>query len=159
MSRPIAKGFIAAAVAIATTASLALQENRTLSVTATIPGTCTLNTSGPMAFGNLNMGASTPETHDVTVTYKCASGQAVTAFSVGGVSTGTYAGAMSGMTPGNPDSIAYSITWNPTSVAYTGEGFNVTGKQVLLTGTIANSAYISKRPDSYSHAVVLSIDY
>jgi spore coat protein U-like protein len=160
MSKPIVKGIIAAAVAIATTTAFALQqENRTLSVTATIPGTCTLNTSGPMAFGNLNMGSGTAETHEVTVTYKCATGQAVTAFSVGGLSGGSYAGTMSALTPGNPDTIAYSIAWDPTSVAYTGQGFNVTGKQVILTGTIANSAYVTKRPDSYAHAVVLSIDY
>lgn len=158
MSKWQFKGVIAALVAAAATTAYTAQENRTLSVTATIPGACTLTTSGPMAFGNLDMSSSGNETKQVTVTYKCATGLNVSSFTVGGSNTGTYAGVMTGLTPGNTDTLPYSLTWTPPA-AYAGQGFAVAGQQVTLTGTVLNGNYISKQPDSYAHSVVLSINY
>lgn len=158
MSKMVIQGVVAAAIAAVSSVGFAAQEARTLAVTATIPGTCVLLTSGPMAFGTLDVGATTNETHQVTATYKCATGLTVSSFQVGPSTTGTFAGAMVGLTPTNTDTIPYVITWTPPA-AYAGEGFAVTGKQVVLTGTILNSDYISKKPDSYAHSVVLAINY
>ncbi|HEX2545740.1 MAG TPA: spore coat protein U domain-containing protein [Ramlibacter sp.] len=158
MSKWQFKGIIAALIAAGATATFSAQENRTLSVTATIPGACTLTTSGAMGFGELDMSSTGNETKQVTVTYKCATGLTVASFTVGGSNTGTYAGVMAGLTPGNTDTIPYSLTWTPPA-AYAGQGFAVTGQQVTLTGTVLNGNYISKAPDSYAHSVVLSINY
>ena len=158
MSKMMIQGALAAALALVTSAGFAAQEARTLSVTATIPGTCVLITSGPMAFGTLDVGATTNETHTVTATYKCATGLTVSSFQVGPSTTGTFAGAMTGLTPTNTDTIPYVINWTPPA-PYAGQGFAVTGQQVILTGTILNSDYISNKPDSYAHSVVLAINY
>lgn len=158
MSRFIIRGAIAAAIAASMSVGFAAQETRTLSVTATIPGTCVLITSGPMAFGTLDVASTANETHTVTATYKCATGLTVSSFQVGPSTIGTFAGAMSGLTPGNTDTIPYVINWTPPA-PYAGEGFNVVGQQVVLTGTILNSDYIGKKPDSYAHAVVLAINF
>jgi len=158
MSKMVIQGVLAAALAAVTSVGFAAQEARTLSVTATIPGTCVLITSGPMAFGTLDVGATTNETHTVTATYKCATGLTVSSFQVGPSTTGTFAGAMVGLTPTNTDTIPYVINWTPPA-PYAGQGFAVTGQQVILTGTILNSDYISKKPDSYAHSVVLAINY
>jgi len=158
MSKLLVQGVVAAAIAVVTSVGFAAQEARTLSVTATIPGTCVLTTSGPMAFGTLDVSATTNETHTVTATYKCATGLTVSSFTVAGAAAGPFVGAMVGLTPGNTDTVPYSITWTAPD-PYLGEGFNVVGKQVVLTGTIQNADYISKKPDSYSHSVVLAINY
>jgi hypothetical protein len=158
MSKSSASAAVAAVLVALTSAAYAAQEARTLSVTATIPGTCVLSTSGPMAFGTLNMASTTAETKDVVATYKCATGLTVSSFSVCGVTTGSFSGAMTGLSPTNTDTIPYSISWTPPA-AYQGEGFAVTGRQVTLSGTIQNAAYISKTPDSYAHSVVLAINY
>lgn len=156
MSKFVRRAIVAATLAVVTSAGFSAQEARTLSVTATIPGTCVMTTT-PMAFGTLNMAASTAETQTATVTYKCASGLTVTNFTVAGLNTGSFSGTMTGLGP-TPDTIPYSITWTPP-LAYAGEGFNVTGKQVTLNGRIENADYINKKPDSYSHSVVLAIDF
>ena len=158
MSKLAIRGVVAAVLACATSAGFSAQETRALSVTATIGGACTMITSAPMAFGNLDMSSSGNETKEVTVTYKCATGVTVSSFSVGGSTTGSYAGAMLGLTAGNTDTIPYSIGWTPPA-AYPGAGFAVPGQQVVLTGTVLNASYISKRPDSYAHSVVLAINY
>ena len=158
MSKLVIQGALAAAIAVVTSAGFAAQEARTLSVTATIPGTCVLLTSGPMAFGTLDVGSTANEIHTVTATYKCATGLTVSSFQVGPSTTGTFAGAMVALTPGNTDTIPYVINWTPPA-PYAGQGFAVTGQQVQLTGTILNSDYIGKKPDSYAHSVVLAINY
>ena len=158
MSKFVIQGVVAAALAVLSSTGFAAQEARTLSVTATIPGTCVLITSGPMAFGTLDVASTANQTHQVTATYKCATGLTVSSFQVGPSTTGTFAGAMAGLTPGNTDTIPYVINWTPPA-AYAGEGFAVTGQQVVLTGTVLNSDYISKKPDSYAHSVVLAINY
>lgn len=158
MSKMLIHGAVAAAIALVTSASFAAQETRTLAVTATIPGTCVLITSGPMAFGTLDVASTANETHTVTATYKCATGLTVSSFQVGPSTTGTFAAAMIGLTPTNTDTVPYVINWTPPA-PYAGEGFAVPGQQVVLTGTILNSDYIGKKPDSYAHSVVLAINF
>jgi len=154
VSKTLIKGLVGAAVLAATSAAFTAQEARTLLVTATIPGGCTLVTA-PMAFGTLNVAAATDETHTATATYKCAVGITVNSFTVGTSVNGTFSGAMTGAATG--DIIPYTITWTPPA-AYVGEGF-ATGKSVDLLGTIKNADYITKHPDNYAQSVIVAINF
>lgn len=160
MSKFAFRGIVAASLAVVASLGFSAQETRTLAVTATIPGTCVLSISGPMAFGELNMMAAsgTSETHRVTATYKCAVGQTVSSFTVAGSTTGTYVGTMRGLSPNNSDILPYTLTWTDPGT-YTGVGFNTTGQQVVLSGAVAQTDYISKKPDSYADSVVIAINY
>ena len=156
MSKFAVKGIIAAAMALAASAAMTGQDTATLAVSARIQGGCTLVTSGAMAFGDLNMASTGPESKVVNATYRCASGVVVTSFTVGGVASGPYNDAMTSGT--TTDTIPYSITWTAPS-SYTGTGFTAAGQTVALTGTIANSDYITKAPGSYADSVVLAVNY
>jgi hypothetical protein len=159
MSKFAVRGIVAAVLAVATSAGFTAQETSTLSVTARIQGGCVLSTSGPMAFGDLNMAATSgSEKKEVIATYKCATGQTVSSFTVGGEAGGTFSGAISSGNSGSADTIPYTITWtNPGT--YAGQGFSSAGKSVTLTGTILNGDYISKPPGNYAGAVLLAINY
>jgi hypothetical protein len=154
-SKTLAKAIAGAAILAAASAAFPAQEARTMLVTATIPGGCTLTTP-PMGFGTLNVAAGTDETKVVTATYKCAVGITVTSFTVGASATGTFSGVMTGAGT-TPDTIPYTITWTPPA-AFDGTGF-VTGKSVDLTGTIRGADYIAKRPDNYSQSVTVAINF
>jgi spore coat protein U-like protein len=160
MSKFAVRALFAATLALAASAGFSAQEARSLSVTASIAGACTLTTSGPMAFGNLDMTSTAAETKQVTATYKCSLGFNVPAngFTVGGLTTGAFSGTMASITTGNTDSINYSITWSQPG-AYTGAGFAVAGQQVVLTGTIPNANYIGKATGSYADSVVIAVNY
>lgn len=159
MSNIAVKGIVAAALALAASAGFSAQEARTLAVSATIAGGCTLVTSGPMAFGNLNMTGTGDEVKQVTVTYKCATGITVSSFSVGGDVDGSFAGTMSALTTGLTDTVPYSIAWTPPG-PYAGQGFGpAVGQNVVLTGTIANADYITKATGSYAQNVTLAINF
>jgi hypothetical protein len=158
MSNWLVRGCVATVLVAATSAGFTAQESRTLAVSATVPGGCTLTTSGPMAFGTLDMSSTANESKQVTATYKCATGITVGSFTVGGQTTGPFAGTMTALSPTNTDTIPYSIAWTaPTP--YQGEGFAVVGKQVVLDGTVLNADYITKRPDSYANSVLLAINF
>jgi spore coat protein U-like protein len=160
MSKFAVRGILAAMLAVATTSGFTAQEAKSLSVTASIAGACTLTTSGPMAFGNLDMTSTAAETKQVTATYKCSLGYTVPAngFTVGGSSSGAYAGTMASITAGNTDTIGYTIAWTEPG-AYVGAGFAVAGQQVVLTGTVPNANYISKATGSYADSVTIAINY
>lgn len=152
---------IAATLAAVCTAGLAATESRTLNVTAVVPGACVMSTT-PMAFGILNMLGTGAEVKDATVTIKCAPSVTASNFRVGGAGGATagnytFSGTMLGQSP-SPEQIAYTIGWNWAG-DYAGEGFTATGRTVTLTGTIPNANYISKKPDTYFQAVVLTVDF
>lgn len=155
MSKFAVKGLIASLVAVASSAAMTAQDTATLTVSARIQGGCTLVTSGAMAFGDLNMASTGPETKQVTATYKCAGGVIVTSFTVGGDADGSYSDAMVSATG---QTIPYTISWTPPA-NYTGTGFTAAGQAVTLTGTILNADYISKPTGSYSDSVVLAVNY
>jgi hypothetical protein len=158
MSKFAVKGIIAAVLAVATSAAMTAQDTATLSVSARIQGGCTLVTSGAMAFGDLNMASTGPESKVVNATYRCASGVIVTSFTVGGDGDGSYTDAMTSTTTGVTDTIPYTITWS-VPASYTGTGFTAAGQTVALTGTIQNADYITKAPGSYTDSVVLAVNY
>jgi len=154
IAKTLVKGLVGAAVLAAASSTFALQEARTLLVTATIPGGCTLTTT-PMAFGTLNVAAGTDETHTATASYKCAVGTTVTQFSVGGSTTGTFNGIMTGAA--TTDAIPYSITWTPPA-PFAGKGF-VVGNDVTLNGLVKGTDYIAKSPDNYAQSIIVAINF
>lgn len=156
MSKFAVKGIMAAVLAAASSAGFTGTDSATLNVSARIQGGCVLTTSGALAFGDLNMGSTGPESKVVNATYRCASGVVVTSFTVGSSATGTYVDQMTSGT--TSDTIPYTITWSVPG-SYTGTGFTAAGQTVALTGTIANADYITKAPGSYSDAVQLSVNY
>jgi spore coat protein U-like protein len=159
-STTILKGLAGVAVLASASTAFTAQEARTLAVTATIPGGCTLVLSGPMAFGTLDVSSANNETHIVNATYQCASGVPVLSFTVGGLTSGPFSGAMRGLSPTNTDTIPYTISWTAPA-AFTGTGFGPTGasRVVELDGLVLNQNYISKRADSYADAVVVAINF
>jgi hypothetical protein len=149
------KGFVGAAILAATSTAFTAQEARTMLVTASIPGGCTLLTP-PLAFGILNVTTPQVETQTVRASYRCALGINVTGFSVGTSTTGSFTGLMTGAVSGN--TIPYSITWDPTTVAFTGAGFGV-AHEVVLNGSIQPNDYATKAPDNYSQSVIVGIEF
>ncbi|MEJ5989621.1 spore coat protein U domain-containing protein [Ramlibacter sp. PS3R-8] len=152
------RAIAAAAVALAASTTFAASDTATLNVTASVAAVCKLTLSGPMAFGALDPTSTADATATVTASYKCTKGTPVTSFTVNGVTTGTYAGTMTGAGT-TPDSIAYAIAWtNPT--AYTGLGLGaVTAKTVSLGGTILNANFVNVKPDTYSGSVGVAVNY
>lgn len=158
-TQAVAKAILALALAAGASAGFtAGQEARTLTVSATIQGNCSLTTT-PMSFGNLNMsGTSTQETAQATVTYKCANGVTASNFTVGGSITGSYSGVMTALNTGNTDTIPFTITWTEPA-SYAGQGFGVPGQVVTLTGTTLYEQYKSAQPGNYAKTLTVSIDY
>jgi spore coat protein U-like protein len=160
MSKFAVKGIIAAVLAVASSVGSAGTDSTTLVVSARIQGGCVLTTSGPMAFGDLNMAGTQAETKTVDVTYKCASGVQVHNFFVGGQSNSPYTDAMTSTS--TTATIPYTISWTaPALDSYTAPaaGFSDAGVKVTLTGTIALNDYLSKPAGSYSDSVVLHVNY
>jgi len=154
VSRILVKGLVGAAILAAASATFAATEARTLLVTATIPGGCTLTTT-PMAFGTLNVAGTTDETHTATATIKCALNISASGFTVGGSTTGTFNGTMVGAVTGQ--TMPYSITWTDPGT-YVGQGF-ATGKTVDRFGTIRNADFTTKSPDNFAQSVIVSINF
>src|SRR4051812_14613738 len=109
MSKFVVKAVIAAVLAVASSVGTAGADSTTLVVSARIQGGCVLTTSGPMAFGDLNMAGTVAETKTVTATYKCASGVQVHNFFVGGQSASPYVDAMTSTS--TSDTVPYTISW------------------------------------------------
>ena len=154
VSKGFAKAILAVAVLGAASTSFAATEARTLLVTATIPGGCTLTTT-PMAFGILNVAGTTDETHTATATIKCAVGVSASGFTLGGTTTGTFVGSMLGAS--TQQTMPYTITWTDPGT-YVGQGF-ATGLNVTLNGTIKNADFTTKSPDNYAQSVIVSINF
>lgn len=149
----------AAALVLAASSGFAASDTATLNVTASVAAVCKLTLSGPMAFGALDPTSAANATATATATYKCTKGTVTTGFTVGGLSTGTYGGSMTGA-GATPDTIAYSITWvNPAVYTGAGMGSTITAGSVSLGGTITNANYVNVKPDSYSGSVGIALNY
>jgi hypothetical protein len=153
-SHKLATAILGAAILAAASTSFAATEARTLLVTATIPGGCTLTTT-PMAFGILNVAGTTDETKTATATIKCALNISASGFTVGGSPSGTFTGSMVGAV--TAQTMPYTITWTDPGT-YVGQGF-ATGKDVTLLGTIRNADFTSKSPDNFAQSVIVSINF
>lgn len=149
------KGIVGVSVLAAASTAFALQEARTMLVTASIQGGCTLVTL-PMAFGNLNVATPTTERQTVRASYRCAQGISVTGFSINGNSSGIFGGVMTGITSGQ--TIPYTITWDTATVPFTSANF-ATAHEVVLNGSILPNDYSSKATDSYSQSVTVAIEF
>jgi spore coat protein U-like protein len=144
---------LAAALALSSTAALADSANMT--VTANVPTACRLITVPALGFGTLDqVNAPAVNPAAVTLQYKCTSGTAPTAFSIGGSTTGSYTGSLSNGT----DNIAYSIAWTAPTTAGTGLASTTTPIDVTLTGSMAGGTnYSGKSVGSYTQSVPVVI--
>jgi spore coat protein U-like protein len=138
-------------------------DSQNMTVNATVPGICKLQTMPTMAF-TLDPSAAANGNATATVSYKCTKGTSGGVFKVGNSSTGTYTsgttqatGALAGGT--SSDLLQYSITWTVPG-AYTGSGFGTgsTANPIVLTGEIANAQFANAAADTYTNTVAIEIN-
>lgn len=147
-----------AAVAFSMSGAHAATDTATMTVSASVAAICKVSLSSAMAFGPLDVTVTTDATKVVTASYQCTKGTAVTSFTVGGLTTGTYTNTMTSGT--TADTIPFSIGWtNPA--AFTGAGMSSTAAKttVTLTGTIVNADYVNVTPASYTRDVSIAVNY
>lgn len=149
-----------ALIAVAALATSAMAgETGSLTVTATVTGTCKLTNVDPMSF-TLDGALPGDGAASSKVSIKCTKGTALGEFKVGGklASDGGYDAAAAGnpLTNGS-ETIPYSITWTAPSGVGSGIGPTGTAIDVTLNGTILRAAFLDVTPGSYSGAVSVSI--
>lgn len=137
----------------------AAADSQSITVSASVAGTCKLTTVNNMSF-TLDPSVVSPGAATAAIDYKCTKGTAPTTFSVGGSSTGTYtatgANALAG-TGTNTDTIGYTITWTAPTGLGTGFGAGSTATTVTLTGAIPYVNFANVAADTYSKQVTISI--
>lgn len=135
-------------------------DNGNVTVSATVQSICKLTATPAMSWGSpgIDPTGTADTTATSTVKYRCTRGTAAGSFSVGGSTTGTYNGTLTGALP-SPDTMAYRITWSTDYSGFSGVGFAPTAAEgsVLLTGTITAAAYSVVKADTYSQTVAVSI--
>lgn len=152
-----------AALAALIAAGAAQAGTGTLSVNASVPGTCKFTATPAMNF-TIDPSAAGPATASSVIKYKCTKNTGAGVFDVGGATNGTTgyssgAGAALVGGTGNTDTLQYSITWtNPG--AFTGAGFGASAAEgsVTLNGSIAATQYQNATPDTYTGSVTLTIN-
>lgn len=137
-------------------------DSQNMTVNATVPGICKLQTLPTMGF-SLDPSSAAAGAATATVSYKCTKGTSGGTFKVGSSATGAYTsgttqatGALAGGT--SSDLLQYSITWTVPG-AYTGTGFGTgsTANPILLTGAIANAQFANAAADTYTNTVAIEI--
>lgn len=144
-----------AAAAAAAGCTLAWADTATMTVKATVVGTCKLVSVPTLDFGILNQ-ATAPAVNPaaVNVTYRCTKGTPPGTFKVGGQTGGPFNGSLSNGT----DTIAYTIAWTAPSTAGSGLGTGVTPVNVPLTGSMpGGSNYQNVSAGSYTQSVSIEI--
>ncbi len=153
-------GAAAAAAVLCSLPALAA-DNGNVTVSATVQGICKLTLTPGMTFAaatGIDPTGTADATATSTVKYRCTKGTSAGSFSVGGSTTGTYNGLLTGASL-SPDTMAYQITWSTNYSGFSGAGFAPAAAEgsVLLTGTITAAAYSVVKADTYSQTVAVSI--
>jgi spore coat protein U-like protein len=156
----VRRAAIIAVVAFATSQAYAA-DNKPLTVTATITGTCKLVAIPAMSFA-LDPTTAANGTATSAVSYRCTKGTPAPVFTVGGqlAAAGYSSGAaqaLVGDTAGNTDVLPYRITWAAPTTAGSGLGSGVTPVVVNLTGTILNADFVDATADTYRGTVAIEI--
>ncbi len=153
MKKLMAITLVAASVAMAGSAMAA--GSNTLTVQASVTGTCRFNSAtSTLDFGALDPAASTNPSATATTQFWCTKGVTTDVISAGNGLH--YAGGSRQMEAAGTvkDVIPYSLTLTKDANANTGPG---APRTLTITGGIVNANYINKVADNYSDTVVLNI--
>lgn len=128
----------------------------TLSVSASVSGTCKFNTdTSTLAFGALDPSAAVDATASTSITYRCTKGTAATTTANNGSNaSGTQKRLSNGAA--TPEYINYALSLNGGSQTGTGHG---AGKDLTLSvsGTITAASYENATAGSYTDSVTLTL--
>src|SRR5262245_14967208 len=131
-------------------AAPAIADNATLTINATVAGTCKFTTNSfTMNFGALDPVAAADQSRTTALTYKCTKNQAATSFSFDLDATSP---ATVNITNGT-DNIPVKLTW--TVPATTGSGFGVGSTPISMdvTGDILGTDYTNVSAGAYTKNV------
>lgn len=145
---------VGAAFLLMGASSVAMGATSTLTLSATVPGTCQFSAAtAALNFGTLDPTVSTDATVSVTPTIWCTKGTAYTVTPTG--TGGTYAaGIYNGIMVSGVNSIPYKmVVNNPTG---SGAGKSTT-LPIKLDGTILNADYINVQIGAYTDTVTLTV--
>ena len=136
-------------------ASLAASTTHTVSVSATVNGTCRFEAAGPTAlsFGTLDQSLATNATATTAnIGYRCTTG---TAASVTKASPNDSAANAHNLKDG-ANSIPYTATLTGATQTGTGHATGQT-KNMTVSGTILNADYVNAAAGSYADTLTLTI--
>ncbi len=152
MKKLLLATLIASAVGVSTSAMAG--NTQTMAVSATITGTCKLQSSTAMAFGSIDPSSVTAATAGANVTYKCTNGTAPTSLTA--VGANDSAGQKRLLT-GASTYMNYSISF--TAPVAVGGGFaaGVTATTVSVTGTIAVADFANATAGAYADTLTFTI--
>lgn len=127
-------------------------DTATLTVSASVTGTCKFNAGATLDFGSLDPSSTADATAQVKPTYWCTKGTTATGVTAGQGLNYSSSNRMAGGTPA--DFIPYSLSLTGGTQTGAGKGTPLT---LTIDGTITNANYINASAGSYTDSVVLTI--
>lgn len=121
-----------------------------LTVSATVSSVCTVTAPAALSYTiDPSAVAGALNTQKATITYKCTKKGAAPSFTVGGDSSGTYAGNLSN----GSASLPFTLTWPTASVVAPG-GFSGAGNTVDITFNISQTDAQDAQAGNYTVAPI-----
>ena len=143
------------ATAFGASTSAIAGNSQSMAVSASITGTCKLQSSAPMAFGAIDPSSTTAATAPASVTYKCTNGTAPTSLVAVGAND-TTAGQKRLLT-GTATFMNYSIAFTAPTTAGNGFGTGSTATTVSVTGTVAVADFANATAGLYADTLTFTI--
>lgn len=140
--------------AFAASTSAIAGNSQSMAVSASITGTCKLQSSVPMAFGAIDPSSTVAATAPASVTYKCTNGTAPT--SLVAVGANDSAGQKRLLT-GAATFMNYSIAFTAPTTAGNGFGTGSTATSVSVTGTVAVADFANAAAGAYADTLTFTI--
>lgn len=139
---------------LALTGNAMASGNNTLTVSASVTGTCKfVSTTSTLNFGALDPSSSSDVNGSSSTTFWCTKG--VTTDAVAADNGGNWSGSSRQIKDSvSGDLIPYSLTLTKDASSNTGPS---SPRTLTISGTILNADYISKTAGSYADTVTLSI--
>jgi spore coat protein U-like protein len=153
------KILIAAAIASAlgVSTSAVAGNTQTMAVSATIAGTCKLQSATALAFGTIDPSVAIDAITTATVTYKCTNGLAPTALT-GLTATGANDSlAQKRMLNGTTNFLNYQISFTSPTATGNGFGSGSTANTVTITGKILATDFQNASALTYNDTLTFTI--
>lgn len=148
------KKTILCALLAASFAAPAIADNATLTINATVSGTCRFTTGAfTMNFGALDPAAAANQTQNTALTYKCTKNQAASSFSFDGNGTSP---ASVNITNGI-DNIPVGLSWAVPATVGSGFGAGSTDISMTVTGNILGTSYANVSAGNYTKDVLVVV--
>lgn len=127
---------------------------QTMAVSATITGTCKLQSSTAMAFGSIDPSSLIAASASAAVTYKCTNGTAPTSLTAVGANDLL---TQKRMLTGASTFMNYSIAFTAPTTAGNGFGTGSTATSVSVTGTVAVADFANAAAGAYADTLTFTI--